>query len=92
MAEPALRRALETTESAEVRARVRELLGKLKDPDALPAAVLAKLRALEAVANMETPEARDLLKELAKGDAKDPLTQEAKAALKRRDASKPTVP
>jgi len=89
-AEPALRRALETTESAEVRARARELLGKLKDPDALPAAVLAKLRALEAVANMETPEARALLKELAQGEAKDRLTQEAKAALKRMDDRKKT--
>jgi hypothetical protein len=87
-AEQALRRALETTESAEVRARTRELLGKLKDPVALPAAVLAKLRALEAVANMDTPEARELLKDLAQGEAKDRLTQEAKAALKRRDARK----
>ncbi len=81
-AEAVLTRALEKTESAEVRARVRRLLAKLNDTT-LPSEELIRLRALEAIANMGTPEARELLKELANGDADDRLTLEAKAALKR---------
>ncbi len=82
-AAPALRRALETTESAEVRTRARRVLGRLKDSAEPPTAELIRLRALEAVANMGTPEARELLKELANGDADDRVTLEAEAALKR---------
>ncbi len=83
IAEPALRRTLDKTESAEVRTRVRALLEKLNSPTGPPSDALIRLRALEAVANMGTPEARELLKELAKGDAADPQTQEAQASLKR---------
>ncbi len=89
LAEPALRQALEKTESAEVRTRVRALLGKLEDSAAVPLEVLVKLRALEALANCGTPETHDILKELTKGAAETRLTQEAKAALDRLDARKP---
>jgi hypothetical protein len=82
-AETALTRALEKTESAEVRARARRLLEKLSDAAALPSEELVKLRVLEALENSGAPAARDVLKELTKGDADAPLTKEAKAALRR---------
>jgi WD40 repeat protein len=85
-AEPALTRAVAKTESEEVRRRARSLLQKLQDADgpALPGEELIQLRALEAVANMRTPDAGDVLKTLAKGDGEARVTQQAKAALKRR--------
>ena len=90
-AEPALRRALETTQSAEVKIRAGRLLEKLKDPNALaPPEELVKLRLLEALANIRTPEARDILNELAKGNPESALTREAKAALKRWDRRSPS--
>ncbi len=81
-AEAALTRALENTKSAEVRKRARRLLDKLAEVE-LPSQELIRLRSLEVVEQAGTSEARDLLRELAKGDADDRLTQEAKAALKR---------
>jgi hypothetical protein len=87
-AEPALRRALENMPSVELQTRARRLLDRLKDPNATtPSEELVKLRLLETAASIRAPEARDLLKELAKGDPEARLTQEAKAALKRWDRS-----
>jgi HEAT repeat protein len=90
-AEAALTRALEKTESAEVRVRAQRLLDKFKDPlSPLPSAELVQLRVLEALANSGTAEAREFIKELAKGDPESRLTQEAKAALKRWDRRPPS--
>jgi WD40 repeat protein len=92
-AEPALKQALATTQSVEVKMRAGRLLEKLKDPNATaPSTELVKIRLLETVANIRTPEARATLQELAKGDPESRLTQEAKAALKRWDRRGPTTP
>jgi hypothetical protein len=92
-AEAALNRALEKTESAEVRRRVERLLAKVKDSSSSrPSEELVKLRMLEALAKSDATEARDLLKELAKGDPEARLTREAKAALQLWDRRQPPAP
>jgi WD40 repeat protein len=92
-AEAALTRALEKTESTEVRVRAKRLLEKINDPlSPLPSEELVKLRMLEVLTKSGTPEARDLLKELAKGDPEARLTQEAKAALDRLAQRRPGKP
>ena len=79
-AEPALRRTLETTRSAEVRRRVEGLLEKLQGQP-LPADVVQQLRAVEALEYVGTPEARQVLERLAEGAPNAWLTQDAKASL-----------
>jgi WD40 repeat protein len=91
-AEPTLTRALEKTESTEVRTRIGRLLEKLKDPVAPPSPELVQLRMLEVLTNSETEEAHDLLKELAKGSPETQLTRAAKAALKGWEKRQPRVP
>ncbi len=78
-AEPALRRALASQPSPEAKKRLEQLLSDLKDnsPRRLPL-----LRALEVLESIGTPEARQLLKELAGGDPDTWLTRDAQAALK----------
>jgi WD40 repeat protein len=76
-AEPALRQALADNPSLEVRRRIEQLLGKL---DVSPER-LQKLRALEVLEHIATPEAREVLLALAQGAPKSRLTQEAKASL-----------
>ena len=80
-----LRRALEGQPSAEVRARAALLLQKWKDPGAPPppSRELVVLRILEVFENSGTPEAVDVLRDLAKGSSDDVLMQQAKAALDR---------
>jgi WD40 repeat protein len=80
-AEPALRKALNETQSAEVRSRVRPLLKAVgewvvTDPD-----TLRSLRAIWVLERIGTPEARAVLEDLAKGAPEARQTQEAKAAL-----------
>jgi WD40 repeat protein len=83
-AETALNRATEKPASAEVRARVERLLKALEKPGPPPPSPeLVALRALEALENSGTAEARDVLKDLAKGEPDAGLTQAAKAALER---------
>ncbi len=78
----ALRKALEGTASAELRARATRLLdrfgGKTIAPD-----VLRRQRAMEVLEHMGTAEARALLEEIARGAPEAGLTQDAKAALRR---------
>jgi ElaB/YqjD/DUF883 family membrane-anchored ribosome-binding protein len=76
-AEPVLRQALADNPSLEVRRRIEQLLGKL---DVSPER-LQKLRALEVLEHIATPEAREVLLALAQGAPKSRLTQEAKASL-----------
>jgi WD40 repeat protein len=83
-AEPALRRVLEGTPSAEVRRRVEALLPRMLGA-LLSGEPLRQARALEALEYCDTPEARRLLESLAQGAPDEPLTREAERALQRLD-------
>jgi WD40 repeat protein len=73
LAVPALRKRLEGKLSEDMRRRVETLLGEaLRCP-----------RALEVLEGIGTPEAQRFLAELAEGAPETPLTQEAKASLRR---------
>jgi tricorn protease-like protein len=80
--EPLLRQTLKDHPSAEVRRRVEQLLANLEKPHFI-AEALRGPRAIEVLEQMGTPEARQLLEELARGAADARRTQEAKAALGR---------
>jgi WD40 repeat protein len=73
--------------------RLRERLGDPGEPDVPPPAwgVVRLQRAVEVLETIATPEARDVLKKLAKGHADDPLTREAQEAV-RRLAQRGTAP
>lgn len=76
-----LRQALSQKPSLEVRRRIEALL---EDLEGVPHGKrLQALRAVEVLEHIETPQARDLLRKLAEGDAAARLTQEARRALKR---------
>jgi RNA polymerase sigma factor (sigma-70 family) len=78
----ALRRVLAEKPSLEVHRRARALLAKLRGPVTQP----QTLRALRAVAVLEdvgTPQARQVLETLAKGEPEARLTLAAKASLQR---------
>jgi RNA polymerase sigma factor (sigma-70 family) len=81
-ATPALKKALAGKPSAEVRRVVEELLRLAGD--AGPASgELPALRAVEALEHMATPEARELLKALARGAPEARVTVAASSALER---------
>ena len=85
--EPALRKALDTKPSLEVRQRIESVLEKLAAGPRL-----RFLRALEVLEQIATPEARHVLEALSQGSAELWPTQEAKASLTRlaaRPAGKP---
>jgi hypothetical protein len=82
LARPALWHAIARPVSLEVRRRVQRLLDKLDGAD-LPAEVLRSIRAVEVLEQIATPQARVLLAELAKGAPQAPLTQAAKASVRR---------
>ncbi|HBI46250.1 MAG TPA: hypothetical protein DDY78_25860 [Planctomycetales bacterium] len=80
----ALSRALKKTPSAETRSRLERLLERLRPSDgAPPFPELIALRAVEALERSRTPEARDVLKELADGPPDAEPARAAKAALER---------
>jgi WD40 repeat protein len=79
---PALRRALAARPSLEVRLRLEGLLERA-EKGALSREQVRELRAVEALEQAGTPQARRLLEALAGGDADARLTREAKAALRR---------
>jgi WD40 repeat protein len=81
-AEPALRKALRSRPSLEVKQRVETLLQELRKTE-LPAEMLRGLRAVRVLEHAKTPGARRLLDALAGGDADDRLTGAAKAAVTR---------
>jgi WD40 repeat protein len=80
-AEGTLRKTLESNPSAEARSRIERILPSLDqwvvtDPDALRV-----LRAIWVLERIGTPEAREILEDLAKGAPEVRQTQEAQAAL-----------
>lgn len=77
-AAPALKNALEAAPAAEIRRRIEQLLAKLPPGKPSPAEVQA-LRAVEVLRRIDTPEARRLLEEAAKGAPAAYLTKAAKA-------------
>jgi hypothetical protein len=82
LAEQALRKALEGNPSLETRKRIEALL----DVSPLPARspeVLRRLRAIQALEQIGTPAARQLLQHLAEGAPSARETREARAALQR---------
>jgi hypothetical protein len=81
-AEAALRKAGEDAPSAEVTRRVAELLKKIGG-GAASGEGLREARALEVLEGIDTPEARKVLEELARGAPEAALTREAKASLER---------
>jgi RNA polymerase sigma factor (sigma-70 family) len=80
VAEPALRRLLETKPTLEVTERVERLLKLLEHPG--PDS-LRGLRAVEVLEHLATPEAKAVLESLAKGAPEARRTREAAASLKR---------
>jgi WD40 repeat protein len=82
IAEPALRKALASPPSAEVRRRAGQLLEKLGGPVTAPGA-LRELRAVEVLEHIGTPAAREVLESLARGAPGARLTREARASLER---------
>jgi hypothetical protein len=89
--EEALTREMRQTSSSEVRRRIKLLLEKLgpgapRSPEQMRAA-----RAVDVLEQVGTPEARQLLQQLARGQSTADLTQLARAALERlaKQAEKP---
>jgi hypothetical protein len=78
-AEPALRRELDSGPSVEARRRIEELLEKVGGPEVSPDRLRAS-RALLALEQIDTPEARRLIEDLARGQDGAALTREAQAA------------
>ena len=83
LARPALEEALKKRPSVEMQRRIEELLGRLKPGQKLSADDLRRLRAVEVLEDLGTPEAKRLLEELAKGAPGAALTRDAEAALTR---------
>ena len=84
LAEPTLRKKLADTPSQEVRTRIGILLERLADlRRELTPRELRALRAVEVLEQAGTPEARQMLKELAGGAHDSHLTRDARAGLKR---------
>jgi WD40 repeat protein len=78
----ALRKALETSKSAEVRERITKLLKK-QNGDLVDMAEVRMIRSIEVLERAGTPQAVALLKRLADGDEKFRLTEEARSAVSR---------
>jgi WD40 repeat protein len=88
-AEPALRKALAGSPSAEVRRRADQLLADLKS---FTVQELRLLRAVEVLEHVGTPEARQVLEALASGTEQARLTRTAKAALERVNRRRTATP
>jgi hypothetical protein len=82
LALPALRRLVAKKPSLEVRRRAEEIM-RQAEPDSPTKRQLLAVRAVEVLEYVGTPEARQLLDELARGESEARLTREAKAALAR---------
>jgi hypothetical protein len=85
VAEPQLRKALETKPSKEARRRIERILDERKGSDPTADQVRQR-RAVEALEAMASAEADKVLQDLAKGAAEALLTRQARASLERRAA------
>jgi hypothetical protein len=81
-AEPALKKALASPTPLEAKKRVQQLLSRLDQRNLSPAQ-LRQSRALEVLEQIGSPEARQLLQELAQGAAAARITRDARASLAR---------
>jgi WD40 repeat protein len=88
LAEPALRKLLESQPSQDVQRAANELLAKQARAP-LPPDRLQVLRAIETLEEVGSPAAKELLRALGAGASEARLTQEAKASLERLTRSKP---
>lgn len=77
---PALREAVEKSESAEIRARARRILPQ---PEGTTPEMLRAVRSLEVLERIGTADAKRLLAELGGGAEGSRLTREARAAARR---------
>jgi hypothetical protein len=82
LAVPALQRALQDRPSLEVRRRIEDLLRAAEKRESGPERLQA-LRAIEVLAEIGTPEARQVLRMLADGAPESGLTGAAKSVLER---------
>ncbi len=80
-AEPLLRQAAEKPANTEAKKRIDGLLEALSQPTIDPN-LIRLARAVELLGILDTPDARDLLKTLSKGDPAARLTKDAAASLK----------
>jgi len=87
-AEPELRKTLAETKSVEVRSRIEPLLKPLDQWVPKDSETLRTLRAIWVLERIGTPEAREILQNLAQGAPPARVTQDAKAALVRLDRKK----
>jgi len=81
LAAPALREALKGNPSAEVRRQVEGLLARPRQPQSPEA--LCRLRAIQVLERVGSPDARQILRRLAGGAQAAWETREAWAALER---------
>jgi RNA polymerase sigma factor (sigma-70 family) len=88
LARPALEQALKSR-SAETQRRAEELLARVKADAAWSSDDLRRLRALEVLEKVNTPEARELLQGLSRGAEGSWLTREAKSSLERQAGRAP---
>src|SRR5262249_4932533 len=77
--EPSLREALKGNLSEDARTRLQQLLSRLESSSV----ILRGSRALDVLERIGTPEAREVLRSLAKGASQASLTKEAQASLQR---------
>jgi hypothetical protein len=77
--QPAIEKALKDHKSAEMQMRLNRIVTKFKESNPLRQAE----HGVEVLVALRTPEAKQLLEDLAKGDEKDWLAQKAKKALDR---------
>ncbi len=83
LAEPALRKALDASPEGEFRFQLERTLRSLKDPRRHLPETRRRLKALEALGQIGTPAAREILEALARGAPEALLTEQAKMALAR---------
>ncbi len=82
LAESAMRQTLASNPSLELRQRVQAILERLRGPVTQPE-LLQALRAVAVLEDIDTSQARRILKELASGASQSRITREAKASLER---------
>jgi hypothetical protein len=90
-AEPGLKRGLVSQPSEEVRKNVGQMLAALPRP-VTASSWLRAMRAVELLERIGTPEARQLLEQVARGAPGARLTLEAKASLERLGTAAGTMP